>query len=310
MRVPPVFAAPFGARRRLPGGGRRARVLRPARIAGPMAWILAIMVALSVLAAGAALALANFTARSEAALAGGLTVQIVEADEATREARAAAAARALAGDRAVASVVRVPPGELARLVDPWLGTGEQSGAIVLPALIDVRLAPDAGTDALPRLRSALARVAPGARLDAQAEWLAPATAAIRALRWLAGLLIALLALASAAAVWLAARHAFDANRETIEIVHHLGAGDAQIARLFQRWVLTDAAIGGAVGLALGCGALLLVGDRFAALEAGPAGAGALTASDWLLIAAVPVILALVALFTARRTVLARLGSLL
>jgi cell division transport system permease protein len=123
-------------------------------------------------------------------------------------------------------------------------------------------------------------------------------------------LIVLLTLASAAAVWLAARNAFDANRETIEIVHHLGAGDAQIARLFQRSVLADAALGGALGLALGAAVLALLGMRFSALESGMVDSGALAPVDWLLVALVPVIMTGIALLTARRTVMTRLGRML
>lgn len=310
MKVPPVFDR---ALRRLGGPANDiagARVLPAARLGGPMPWVIAIMVALCVLAAGGALALANFTARAEAGLNGGLTVQIVEADPVGREAQTRAAKALLEGDRAVAEVQAVPETELARLVEPLLGDAARSSALVLPALIDVRLTDAAPAGTAERLRSALATVAPSARLDAQAAWLEPIFGAIRALRWLAVMLIALLMLASSAAVWLAARNAFDANRETIMTVHHLGAGDAQLARLFQRAVLTDAAIGGAIGLAIGGVTLAFLGARFAGLDSGLVANGAFDPGDWLLVALVPVIMAGVALATARRTVLSRLGRML
>ena len=275
-----------------------------------MPWVIAIMVALTVLATGGALALANFAARSQAGLEGGLTVQIVEADAATRGAQARSAAAILASQPGVAAVRTVPDDELARLVEPWLGETAKSDAVALPALIDVRLAAPVSDALLAQLRAALTRAAPAARLDPQADWLGPVFGAIRALRWLALMLIALLTLASSAAVWLAARNALDANRPTIEIIHHLGAGDAQIARIFQRSVLVDAGLGGALGLALGAAALALLGTRFAALDSGLVENGALSAIDWLLVALVPVIMTGVALLTARRTVMGRLGRML
>jgi cell division transport system permease protein len=134
--------------------------------------------------------------------------------------------------------------------------------------------------------------------------------AIRALRWLALLLIGLLTAASAAAVWLAARNAFDANRETIEIVHHLGAGDTQIAGIFQRSVLRDAALGAGLGAVLGAAILALLGTRFAALQSGVVESGSLSTLDWLGIALVPVAMVGVALVTARRTVMVRLRRML
>ena len=275
-----------------------------------MPWVIAIMVTLTVLAAGGALALANFAARSQAGLEGGLTVQIVDADAATRSEQARRAVAILASQPGVAEVRAIPDSELERLVEPWLGETAKSDAVQLPALIDVRLIAPSSEATLARLRAALARAAPAARIDAQADWLGPVFDAIRALRWLALMLIVLLTLASSAAVWLAARNALDANRPTIEIVHHLGADDAQIAGIFQRSVLIDAALGGALGFAVGAAALALLGTRFAALESGLVENGALSPIDWLLVSLVPVIMTAVALLTARRTVMARLGRML
>lgn len=290
--------------------GRTTRVLPAARLGGPMPWMIAIMVALTVLAAAGSIALANFADQARAGLEGGVTVQIVNADRAARDAQADAAAAALTKEAGVMEVRRVPETEIATLVEPWLGDAGTSDAIVLPALIDLRLEGSADGARLDSLREKLGRVAPSARLDAQAGWLQPLFGAIAALRWLAAALMILLTLASAAAVWLAARNALDANRETIEIVHHLGGNDAQIAGIFQRSVLVDALLGGALGLALGLAAIALVGGRFAALQSGLTRGGTLAPADWALVAMVPLVTALVAVVTARRTVMARLGAML
>lgn len=292
------------------GSSGPAQVLPATRLGGPMPWVIAIMVALTVLAAGGALALANFAAQTRAGLEGGLTVQIIEADQTVRSAQARAATAVLASQAGVIEVREVPEAELARLVEPWLGEAARSETVTLPALIDVRLEAAADNAVLARLRAALARVAPAARIDPQAAWLGPVFDAIRALRWLALLLIVLLTLASAAAVWLAARNALDTNRETIEIVHHLGGNDAQIAGIFQRSVLIDAALGGTLGLLLGAAVLALIGQRFGALQSGLVESGSLSALDWLLVAFVPVAMIIVALVTARRTVMSRLGRML
>jgi cell division transport system permease protein len=279
------------------------------RLGGPMPWVIAIMVALTVLAAGGALAMANLAAQARSDLAGGVTVQIVEADPALRDAQTRRALAALEDMEIVQGLRRVPDAELQALIEPWLGGGVRSEAVPLPALIDVDLsgAADAGT--LDDLRAALGPIAPDARVDAQAQWLGPVFDAISALRWLALGLIVLLAFTSAAAVWLAARNALNANRGTIEVVHLLGGTDGQIARIFQRSAIIDAAIGGAVGLVLGAIALKVLGAQFAALESGMVAGGGLDPVDWLLLALVPVAGAAIALLTARMTVLASLGKM-
>jgi cell division transport system permease protein len=312
VRSPAAFARAFGRSGRSGGwtGGPAARVLPATRLGGPMPWIIAIMVALTVLAAGGALALANFAERTRAGLEGGLTVQIVEADPAARDAQAVRAAQTLMRQPGVAAVRVVPEAELAELVAPWLGEVAGSDALALPALLDVTLSGPASGAMLSRLRAELARTAPSARVDPQADWLDSVFDAIRALRWLALVLIVLLTAASAAAVWLAARNAFDANRETIEVVHHLGGNDAQIARIFERSVLADSALGAGLGAAIGAAVLALMGARFAALQSGVVESGSLSPLDWVGVAAVPVVMVGVALVTARRTVMARLGRML
>ena len=65
----------------VPFRGRRAAKLVPrTRGSGPMPWVIAIMIALTVMAAAAGLALGNLADRARADLSGGLTVQIVESN--------------------------------------------------------------------------------------------------------------------------------------------------------------------------------------------------------------------------------------
>lgn len=176
----------------------------------------------------------------------------------------------------------------------------------VPALIDVRLAGPVTERRLVELRTALSASAPSARVDAQARWLEPVFDAVGSLQWLAAGLIALLAATSAAAVWLAARSALGSNRETIEIVHLLGGTDQQIARVFQRSIAVDAVLGGLAGLALGVAAMWLLGRQFAELGSGMVAGGSLGAGDWVLLFAIPVVGVVLAVLTARLTVLSAL----
>jgi len=310
--TPPSVPSAVAAHWRNLTGSADARLLPQGRLTGPMPWVIAIMIALTVVAAASGLSLRNAANAASADLAGGLTVQVVTAAPAERGRQAAAALALLQRDPGVAEARLVPQDELNRLVEPWLGTrpGDDIDALPIPALIDVRLAGEANPARIEDLRSAVRRVAPTARVDAQAAWLAPVFGAIGALQWLAAGLIALLAFAAAAAVLLAARTSLGANRSTIEIVHLLGGTDRQIARIFQRSIAIDAAAGGAAGLALGLAAVLVLRREFAALGSGMVSAGGLTWLDWLVLAGIPFAGIALAVLTARFTVLRALGRML
>jgi len=227
-----------------PFAGEKARALIPqARLAGPMPWVLAIMVALTVLAAGAGLSLGNLAGDARSELSGGVTVQILDADPRSRAEQAQAAQAVLQGMDMVAQSRIVPQEELDRLIEPWLGNAGDAETVPVPALIDVRLGGKATPQAIEALADALAGTAPDARIDAQSSWLQPVFSALRSLQYLALALVLLLAVTSAAAVFLAARSALGNNRATIEIVHLLGGTDGQIAQLFQRacWSIRSSA---------------------------------------------------------------------
>ena len=291
--------------------GDKARALIPqARLAGPMPWVLAIMVALTVLAAGAGLSLGNLAGGARSELSGGATVQILDADPATRAQQAQAAQEALQSMDMVAQSRLVPQEELDALLEPWLGNAGDAETVPVPALIDVRLGGRATPEAIDRLRDRLADVAPDARIDAQSSWLQPVFSALRSLQYLALALVLLLAVTSAAAVFLAARSALGNNRETIAIVHLLGGTDGQIAQLFQRAVLFDSMLGGAVGLVLGLAAILGLGYQFAALDSGMIASAGLDWLDWILIALIPILGVVLAVATARFTVLAAVRKML
>jgi cell division transport system permease protein len=310
--LPPVISDRVARGWRVLSGGPEAELIPEGRLSGPMPWVIAIMVALTVVAAAAGLALANTVSTASDELAGGVTVQVVEANPAERERQARAAARRLKETPGVVDARVVSAAEIEQLIEPWLGVqgGGVDEQIPIPAIVDARLREAVDGETLGALRRMVREVAPSARVDAQSTWLTPVFAAIDSLQWLAFTLVALLGFALAAAVLLAVRNALGANRDTIEIVHLLGGTDSQIARIFQRSIGFDAAGGGAVGLALGLVAVLFLGNRFASLGAGLVSGGALGLSDWVLLALVPVGGVVLAMVTARLTVLRALKKML
>lgn len=282
------------------------RLIPQARLTGPMPWVIAVMLFLTLLATAAALALGSAANQINADLAGRATVQIVNADAEARQRQSAAAEAVLRSDRAVATVTLVSDAEVRALLAPWLGSGAVSGDIPLPTLIDVNFRGKADAATLARLRDTLKRAAPDARIDAHGQWLRPVFDLIGTLRWLAIGLVGLLALASMASVMLSARSSFAAHAETIDIMHLLGSTHAQIARLFQRRIALDAALGALAGCLLAAPVLWLLGRAAARLDSGLVSAGSFTPIDWLLLATVPIAGIALAVLTARITVLGAL----
>ncbi len=275
-----------------------------------MPWVLAIMVMLSVVATAFALALGNTVSSVRSDLEDSAVVQIVDADETQLTSKATTAQAVLGADTAVTSVARVPQAQIADLLEPWLGASEGVEALPLPALLEVTMRSDAGPQDYERLQAALDERVPGARIDAQADWLTPVTTALSTLAWMAAGLVLLLVLITSAAVWLAARNALGTNRDTVEIVHLLGGDDSQIARIFQRSVMLDAIVGGFAGFVAGAALIALLSRQFAALQSGMVAGGSLSALDWLLIALVPLFAVAIAVYTARMTVLSHLRKTL
>ena len=290
-------------------GAAERGLLPEGRLAGPMPWVIAIMMFLTVLAASAGLGLAGAAGRLDDQICSRVTIQIVEANPQLRDRQAAAATASLARLPGVSSVRLVPQEEIQDMLEPWLGPGGVEADLPVPALIDVDLDPAGGMD-LAQLSAATIAVAPSARLDENAQWLAPLVSLIAALKWLAAGLVLLMVGATTATVFLAARAALDTHRQTIEILHLMGATDVQIARLFQRRIALDALFGGLVGFLLAGIVLFLLGQRVSALGSELLGSTAISLEIGAILLVLPLFGVLLAMLVARLTILRALGRML
>ena len=285
------------------------RLLPEGRLAGPMPWVIAIMMFLTALAAAGGLAMAAAAGRLGEGLDRRVTVQVVTADPRLRESEAAAAAAALGGQAGVASVHRVSDDDMAALLKPWLGDTGFDRDLPLPAMIDADLSAEARSR-MAVIRATVTAAAPDARIDDHARWLGPLVSLIRSLGWLAGGIVALMAGATAAAVVLAARAALNTHRGTIDVMHLIGATDVQVARLFQRRIALDALFGGTLGLLGAIVVILLIGRDLGGIGAGLIGSVALSPGGWAILLLLPVASVLLSLAVARITVLRALGATL
>ena len=294
------FALPAHDRKLIPEG----------RLSGPMPWVIAIMLFLTLLVAAGGLTLAEAARQGGQDLARQATVQIIESDPAQRAAQRAAVTRALRKLDSIAEVKPVPDAQVRALLEPWLGTGVIDADVPVPALVYVRFASVPTAETLASLQSTLRSVAPNLRVDSHSSWMAPFFDLMRALLWLAAAVFLLLLVATSAVVILAVRSTLNTHRETIEIMHMMGGTDIQAARLFQRRVALDALLGGIVGFIVAAVVIITVGGRFAAVEPGLLSGAHFPYYGWAILALIPLAVMALAMLMARMTVISALKRML
>lgn len=274
-------------RRLLPGG----------RFSGPTPWVIAIMTFSMLIVAAAGLALSNAAGVVRQGTEDRFVVQIPNGGATLPKVLQIMRTEGIAGAEAV------PAAEVRRTLEQWLGPAGGSADLPVPALIHFNADPGADIDALAR---AVARAAPGARISAHRQSVAPLLRSMRALQWLAMTLVLLMALATSATVVLAARGALDTHRSTIDVMHGIGATDLQVTHLFQRKIALDALVGSLVGAAAAGIALLLLAGS-AALSRDMIGSAPIGVTDVLIIVLLlPILIVVSATWVARIAVLTTL----
>jgi cell division transport system permease protein len=294
------FALPAHDRKLIPEG----------RLSGPMPWVIAIMLFLTLLVAAGELTLTEAARQGGQDLARQVTVQIIESDPAQRAAQRAAVTRTLRKLDSIAEVKPVPDAQVRALLEPWLGTGVMDADVPVPAFVDVRFRSVPTAETITRLQSTLRSVAPNIRVDSHSSWMAPFFDLMRALLWLAAAVFLLLLVATSAVVILAVRSTLNTHRETIEIMHMMGGTDVQAARLFQRRVALDALLGGIVGFIVAAVVIIAVGGRFAAVEPGLFSGAHFPYHGWAILALIPLAVMALAMLMARMTVISALKRML
>ena len=283
--------------------GPEARLMPVEKMHRPTVAVMAIMTFAMVVVAAAGLALSNAAGRI-ASGAENRFVILVPAAVAPQLETAISAARSVRGVR---SVTAIPEPEMRRTLERWLGEAASSRDLPVPAIVTVELAPGADAEAV---ASAVRGSVPQATVSAESAELAPMLRSLRALQWVALSLVLLMGAATAAAIVLAARGALDTHRQTVDIMHGIGATDAQLIRLFQRKIAGDAVAGALAGAVAAALLLFILGRAIAAAMGEFGGTAPLGLSDFLLLGLVPVGAVLLAIAVARRTLLRALREAL
>lgn len=273
----------------------------------PLVWVMAIMSYLAALSLAGALLLNRATSAWTSDLAGSVTVQIKPDAAMATDAQRAKALEILNATPGVAAARALADAELKALLEPWLGHAAELTDLPVPILIDVTVNPDAAPD-LAALGAKLGAAIPGAVLDDHRSWNE------RLLRFsdrlaLVGLAVpGLILLAAVAIVVFATRAGLRSNHETVEVLHLVGARDGFIAREFERHFLGLGLRAGLYGAATAFATMLGLGvlatrNTFLLPHL------TLAWPDPFALLLIPFTAALVAMITARLTVLGVLRAM-
>jgi cell division transport system permease protein len=200
------------------------------------------------------------------------------------------------------------PEEIAALLQPWLGAGASYGDLPLPALIAVGIDPAAAPD-IERLSRRLAEAVPGTLVDDHQSWLGQLLDLAQTIELVAALLVVLIGASAVTMVVFATRMGLAIHGRVIELLHLIGAQDSYIAREFGAHALKLALRGGTIGLLFAIATIALVGRLFARIDAALLPELSLRPIEWAALALLPLVIAGVAMLTARFTVLGNLGRM-
>ncbi|MEO1103020.1 MAG: FtsX-like permease family protein, partial [Pseudomonadota bacterium] len=170
--------------------------------------------------------------------------------------RTEAVAEILSGLAGVEEVAILSTAQSEALLEPWLGVGADLSLLPIPRMVTAQR----GAGFNPDAASAALSAVPGASLDDHSGWSERLSAMAATVTGAAMAGLALMLVATAISIVFATRATIATNRDTVEVLHVLGADERFIQRAFRGRFLRI----GVRGAALGLGAAAVL---FGAMEA-------------------------------------------
>lgn len=269
-------------------------------------WIVALMVFLGALMFAGALVVSDTIDSWDSTLTGRMTVQVPQ-DSAT-DAAMGTLVTMLGATSGITAVRPVPESEARALLIPWLGAEVVDSGLPIPALIDVELAAGAHLDAS-LLAARLSQSVPGTTVDDHRVWLSALINLGRTVEILAFVILGLIASAAIVAVVFTTRSGLAVHAAIIELLHQMGAHDSYIAGQFQIQALRLSLRGGITGAAAAAFVLLIFAWVGRGIDAAFLPPVTLTVVEWIALLIVPAGAVVIAMLTARLTVLRALARL-
>jgi len=216
-------------------------------------------------------------------------------------------------------IVRETPGvETARVITeeqvltllrPWLGSLANQSDLPLPRLIDVTIDDDSGLD-VTTLGRRLALAVPGATVDDHRVWLDRLIRLLSTIELIGFAVLLLIATITVGTVIFTTRTGLAVHRDAIEVLHLIGAQDTYVAGQFATRAMWLGVKGGLIGLAFAIPTLMGLAHLADSMQSATIPDISLGFVQWAFMALMPVFAGVIAMLTARITVLRTLARML
>lgn len=191
--------------------------------------------------------------------------------------------------------------DIEKLMTPWLGNKVDISELPIPALLDVGLKDD-GSINYDEVTRGLKQITPNASIDNHRLWLNRLLKFASSLKHTALLVLLMVAGICALSIYYSTRTSLWINRESLEILHVVGAPDKYIAK---QYALNYAKIGffsGIIGLMAAVPCIILVGKYGISTGSGLINGAKLSVFAWILIMMTPLISSAYSMVTSYFTV--------
>ena len=201
--------------------------------------------------------------------------------------------------------------EIKNLIEPWIGQGTAQDtaldAIPLPALIDVKLVPNAN---VARLEASIKSVEPTATIDSQSGTLDNVKTLVNTATLFMMLLTSVIVVLAIVTISGIVRSKLLIHQSEVETLHLIGASDEYIARQFRQHTLRGTLRGALMGLVCTLLTLFVIGAATHTIESSIFPHLKLMPVQWATLLLLPIISgSLIAHLTAQATVLKELSRL-
>ncbi|MBT4888542.1 MAG: cell division protein [Rhodospirillales bacterium] len=275
--------------------------------------LIAFMVYLAILAVAGIMVLNHSIERWDKGISGTLTVQIPPPQDSAINSDATTSAvndalRVLSNTPGVLNAEVLAEDETLELLRPWLGELAGQADLPLPRLIDVAIDRESGVDTQALSRQLSVSV-PGASVDDHRVWLDRLVRLLKTVELIALGVVAVIGFVTIGTVIFTTRTGLALHSEAIQVLHLIGAHDNYIARQFAGRALWLGLKGGLVGLIFCVPTLLAIGYLAERMQIEAIPNISLGVPQMVAIIVLPLIVAGIAMVTARVTVLRTLARM-
>ena len=287
----------------------------PLKQASPffLAWITMLMTFVAALTLFASMSLNNIISHWNGVVSGSLTIQQPTYDltgldrynEAMKELDAVQAF--LKQKSYVESVHILDDDEMEQLMSPWLENLKELNEFPIPKLIDVKLKKDVPFS-LDAFKDEINKIAPYAQVDSHRIWLSHLVDIAGGIQKTIFVIISLLILTTAFTVIYTTRSSLLVQESTLDLLQLMGAKDWSIAFGVASNSFSRGFCGALVGLILSLPIVAIVITLVNSTADSLFLQGALSMNQWIVVAVLPIIVALLSFTTALLTGIRKLRS--